>query len=290
MFEHVGILTKSEGEAVAKAFRATTSVLEKRGCKVYLLHDTPKELIPETCTFLEASEFADNCDLVISVGGDGTLLHTAGLLYPQDVALMGINLGRLGFLTDLQPDRVTAELDAILGGAFQTEKRSVLGYEVYRGDKKIAQGNAVNDVVIHKWNIAKLITLSTYVDKKFLHSQRSDGILVATPTGSTAYALSGGGPILEPDVAALALVPICPHTLTNRPIVIKDTAEVEIFVETDNEEEARLTCDGNFRADLKAGDKIDIFKREQKIRLIHPADHDHFSNLRAKLNWGRNPC
>ena len=117
---------------------------------------------------------------------------------------MGINLGRLGFLTDLQPERVTTELDAILGGAFQTEKRSVLGYEVYRGDSKIVEGNAVNDVVIHKWNIAKLITLSTYVNKKFLHSQRSDGILVATPTGSTAYALSGGGPILEPDVAALA--------------------------------------------------------------------------------------
>ena len=290
MFECVGILTQSTGDGVSRAFQATLSVLEKRECTVYFLKDTPRPVVPEKYSLLEISEFADNCDLVISVGGDGTLLHTAGLLYPKDVALMGINLGRLGFLTDLQPERVTTELDAILGGAFQTEKRSVLGYEVYRGDSKIVEGNAVNDVVIHKWNIAKLITLSTYVNKKFLHSQRSDGILVATPTGSTAYALSGGGPILEPDVAALALVPICPHTLTNRPIVINDNAQIEIFVDTETEDEARLTCDGNFKADLKAGDRINIFQRKQKIRLIHPADHDHFSNLRAKLNWGRSPC
>ena len=290
MFKHVGILTKSAGPAVAEAFRATVKALKDRKCSIYLLKDTPNELIPKGCVFLNPSEFADNCDLVISVGGDGTLLHSAGLIYPKDVALMGINLGRLGFLTALQPERILTELGSILGGAFQTEKRSVLAYEVHRQAEIIGDGNAINDVVILKWNIAKLITLSTYVDGKFLHSQRSDGILVASPTGSTAYALSGGGPILEPDVAALALVPICPHTLTNRPIVIKDTATIEIFVDTENEDEARLTCDGNSITDLKAGDKIKVFRREEQIRLIHPADHDHFSNLRAKLNWGRSPC
>ena len=191
MFGCVGILTQSTGEGVSKAYSATLSVLEKRDCSVYFLKGTPESLVPKKYFLSEISEFTENCDLVISLGGDGTLLHAVGLLYPKYVAIMGINLGRLGFLTDLQPERINSELDAILGGAFQTEKRIVLGYEVYRGDDKLVEGNAINDVVIHKWNIAKLITLSTYVNKKFLHSQRSDGILVATPTGSTAYALSG---------------------------------------------------------------------------------------------------
>ena len=290
MFKRVGILTKNDDPSVSQTFKATVKAVRNRGCKVFLLKEALQNVDSDGCIVLEPEELGENCDLIISVGGDGTLLRSAGLVYPKDIALMGINLGRLGFLTDLQPDRIETELDAILGGAFQTEKRGVLAYEVIRKGEKVASGNAINDVVVHKWNTAKLVTLSTYVDGKFLHSQRSDGILVATPTGSTAYALSGGGPILEPDVAALALVPICPHSLTNRPIVVKDTASIEIFVDATNENPTRITCDGNSIIDLDPGDKIQVFLRDQTIRLIHPADHDHFSTLRAKLNWGRNPC
>ena len=290
MFKRVGIFTKNDGPAVAETFNTTITVLKKRGCEVFLCGDIPKGISRAGSTFLEQHEVAQSCDLIISVGGDGTLLICARLIYPQDVALMGINLGRLGFLTDLQPDRIETELNSILKGAFETEKRGVLGYEVIRSGEKIVSGDALNDVVVSKWNTARLITLNTYVNGKFLHSQRSDGMLVATPTGSTAYALSGGGPILDPDVAALVLVPICPHTLTNRPIVVKDTACIEILVATDRQNESRIMCDGNSILDLNPDDRVKVFRRSQSIRLIHPANHDHFATLRAKLNWGQNPC
>ena len=203
---------------------------------------------------------------------------------------MGINLGRLGFLTDIPPEKITGELSQILGGTFIEEERTVLECEIFRNDKSIMKGNALNDVVIQKWNSPRLITLNTYVNNKFLHSQRSDGLIIATPTGSTAYALSGGGPIIEPNLAALTLVPICPHTFTNRPIVINDSSQIEVHLISDRNDTSRVTCDANTVADLIPKDVVKVKTCDRPIRLIHPAYHDHFKTLRAKLNWGTSPC
>ena len=286
MFTRIGIVTRTHEPAVKGALERVIAVLNRRG--VETLIDTVAAGHDPSGRYrvVPGPDLPDCCDLVVAIGGDGTLLQCAGLIYPRDVALVGINLGRLGFLTDLSLGEIEGGLDAVLNGDFLSEERAVLGCEVVRDGDVIATTDGLNDVVVQKWNTARLITLETYVDGQFLHSQRSDGMIVATPTGSTAYALSGGGPILDPRTHALALVPICPHTLTNRPIVVSDQAHIEIHVATDREDESRVTCDGNSIIDLLPGDSVRVFRRAQSVRLLHPANHDHFATLRAKLNWG----
>jgi NAD+ kinase len=241
---------------------------------------------------VESSRVAEGRDLVIAVGGDGTLLRAAQLAFPRNVPLLGINLGRLGFLADLSLQQVENGLAAILAGAYATEERFVLRCEIRRGGETFAVGQALNDVVIQRWNTTRLITLHTFVDGCFVHSQRADGLIVSTPTGSTAYALSGGGPILSPGLPAVVLVPLCPHTLTNRPIVLANTAVVEIEIANDHpdEDRSRVTCDGNALPSVASGDRVRVTRHDQVVRLIHPVDHDHFAILRAKLQWGQGPC
>lgn len=290
MFRRIGIVCKTHEPAVKDALEAVLRVLGRRGAEV--LVDAAGAATGAEGDYRVAAPDAlpDQCDLVLSLGGDGTLLLSARLIYPRAVPLLGINLGRLGFLTDLAVSDIEGGLDRVLDGAYLAEERAVLGCEVVRGGEVIASDDGLNDVVVHKWNTARLITLATYVDGQFLHSQRADGLIVATPTGSTAYALSGGGPILDPRIRALSLVPVCPHTLTNRPIVVADSAVIEIHVATEREDESRVTCDGDSIRELQPGDHVRVFRRAQAVRLLHPAGHDHFATLRAKLNWGRVPC
>jgi NAD+ kinase len=290
MFTRIGIVSKLHEPAVKDAIESVIRVLNERGCEVCLSSESIPLDIRGDYTTSANSDLPEHCDLVISIGGDGTLLQCAGLIYPRDVALLGINLGRLGFLTDLPPEDIETGLNAVLDGSFISEERAVLGCEIARDGQVIASEDALNDVVVQKWNTARLITLNTYVDGSFLHSQRSDGMIVATPTGSTAYAMSGGGPILDPSINALVLVPVCPHTLTNRPIVVSDAAMIEIQIATDRDDESRVTCDGNSIQELLPGDHVRVFRRQQSIRLVHPAEHNYFATLRAKLDWGRDPC
>jgi len=290
MFSCIGIVTKMHEPAVKDALERVIRVLNRRGLTVRVDDLAAGLEAAGEYRCVPAHALPLECDLLVSIGGDGTLLHTAGLIYPRAVALVGVNLGRLGFLTDLALADIEDGLAAVLDGQYICEDRVVLGCEVSRAGEVIATEDALNDVVVQKWNTARLITLNTYVDGQFLHTQRSDGMIVATPTGSTAYALSGGGPILDPRAKVLALVPICPHTLTNRPIVIPDSARVEIHVVTARDDESRLTCDGNSIRDLVPGDEVRIARRAQSVRLLHPARHDHFATLRAKLNWGRDAC
>ncbi len=290
MFTRIGIVTRTQEPAVKDALESVISVLNARGLDVLVDTECDTGDIAGEYRAATGTELPEYCDLVISLGGDGTLLQAAGQIYPREVPLVGVNLGRLGFLTDLAQADVAADLNAVLDGEYLSEERAVLGCEVVRDGKVIGSEDGLNDVVVQKWNTARLITLDTYVDGKFLHSQRSDGMIVATPTGSTAYALSGGGPILDPGIDALVLVPICPHTLTNRPIVVRNSAKIEIHVATEREDESRVTCDGNSIQDLLPGDLVRAFRRTQSVTLLHPANHDHYATLRAKLNWGRDPC
>jgi NAD+ kinase len=227
-----------------------------------------------------------DCDLAITVGGDGTMLRAARMLAHRDIPLLGVNCGRLGFLADIRADSLGKQLAQILDGDFVEDVRFGLQCEVLRDGKIVLESDAFNDVIVQKWNIAKLIELETYVNGLLLHSQRADGMIVSSPTGSTAYALSGGGPILHPSLDALVLVPICPHTLSNRPIVIAGSSRVEIVVGTPEIDHARLSCDGEITCELQTRDRIVITKKPGRLRLIHPPEHDHFGILRAKLHWG----
>ena len=225
-------------------------------------------------------------NFIIAVGGDGTLLNVARSLSGYGIPVVGINLGRLGFLADIPATAMQESLEEILQGRYVAEDRFLLHATVQRKGNPVGEGDAFNDVVIHKWNIARMIEVEIHINGQFVDMQRSDGIIIATPTGSTAYALSGGGPILNPTLNAIALVPICPHTLSNRPIVVDGDSRIDVVVRHCHHDHAQMTCDGQNTFGLMEGDSIRIHKKERSLRLIHPAHYDYYQILRAKLRWG----
>ncbi len=273
-----------------EALGATLAVLRARGSEIVVDENCGVVTRDNDLRVVADADVVKGRDLIIAIGGDGTLLRAAKLAFPGNVPVTGVNLGRLGFLTDLTPDEVPDGLPAMLDGDYSIEERSVLRAEVIRDGDVVATADGLNDVVVQKWNTARLIAFDTYVDGRFVLSQRSDGMIISTPTGSTAYSLSGGGPIVHPQLHAIVVVPICPHSLTNRPIVLADTAVIEINVGAEYVEDSRLTCDGEPMQQILAGDNIRITRHHQTAHLIHPTGHDHFGNLRAKLDWGRAPC
>lgn len=232
-------------------------------------------------------DMANRVDLIMVIGGDGTMLRAARLLAGCPVRMLGINLGHLGFLTDISPHTMTEQLGRILDGEFIEEPRFLLHASIMRDGKIVETSHALNEIVVSKWNVARLISFETIIDGTFVHRQRSDGMIIATPTGSTAYALSGGGPILHPSLDTIVLVPICPHTLSQRPIVVDGNSRIEIVLDPEHHHNARLSTDGEFLQELQPGDHIVIEKLADPITLLHPADHDTYATLRAKLGWGR---
>lgn len=236
---------------------------------------------------------ASEADLGIVMGGDGTLLKAVHLFNQRPVPLVGINLGHLGFLTDISLESLSVDIAAILRGDYQTERRLMLAAEVTHGTHTTGCGPALNDVVIQKTEGGRLIEFETHVDGQFVCAHRADGIIVATPTGSTAYALSGGGSILHPSLDAMILVPICPHALGDRPIVIGGGNRVEIVVSQTHGGRAQLTSDGQHTHLLNAGDRVGIWRATEGVTFIHPHGHDYYHILRTKLHWGpaaaRNP-
>jgi len=228
-------------------------------------------------------QLAKQADLAIIVGGDGTLLSSARDLVDAGIPLLGINLGRLGFLVDISPDDMLQMVGAVLDGHYEEDERFLLNCDIGSHPPQLA----LNDVVLHKWNIARMIEFETWVNNSFIDTQRSDGMIISTPTGSTAYALSGGGPLLAPSLDAIAMVPICPHTLSNRPIVIHGNSQIMLSVcgKTDHEH-VRVTCDGQASLTIQPGDKVRVGKHPTPLRLLHPTGHDHYQILRAKLGWG----
>lgn len=284
LFHTIGLIGKPGQEASKSRLHELGQFLLSRGHQVLMDADTSNRMDNHDLTSELLENLGQKCDLVIVMGGDGTLLHSARSLAHHNVPIVGINLGRLGFLADISPDEMLPTLERILAGEYKEESRSLLTAEV-NGEKH----TAFNDVVIHKWNIARMIEFETYIDGHFVDAQRSDGLIISTPTGSTAYALSGGGPLLHPGLNATVLVPICPHTLSNRPIVVSGDNKIEIIVgnQTENSH-VRVTCDGQATIPLEDS-KITISKYEHPVRLIHPIDHDHFNILRAKLGWGEHP-
>jgi NAD+ kinase len=288
VFKHIGLIGKSGDSNVSATLRKLVEHLESRQARILLDEDIADMLADSGHPVADRDSLARQCDLAIVVGGDGTLLNAARSLAEPGVAVLGVNLGRLGFLVDVSPEDMNEQLQNILAGNFDEEERTLLHATVTRGDDEISSSNALNDVVIHKKDIARMIELDTWINGQFLNTNRSDGLIIATPTGSTAYALSGGGPVLHPALEAITLVPICPHTLSNRPIVLHDDATIEVVVHP-GALQAQISCDGQVNSTLDPGDRITIRKHDHTLRLLHPPGHDYYEVLRKKLRWSEHP-
>jgi NAD+ kinase len=287
-FTRIGLIGKADDHQVGLTLQALGDYLDRRQID-YLLDAAIAPLV--SCPghrVVERDALAGQCDLAIVVGGDGTLLNAARSLAEPGVSVLGVNLGRLGFLVDVSPDEMTTQLDRILSGEYLQEERTLLHASMSRGEEILSESTALNDVIVHKRDIARMIELDTWIDGHFLNTTRSDGLIVSTPTGSTAYALSGGGPVLRPKLNAIALVPICPHTLSNRPIVVDDDAVIEIVLH-EGTLEATVSCDGQISQPLEAGDHVRVQKHAHTLRLLHPPGHDYFAVLRRKLRWSEQP-
>jgi NAD+ kinase len=287
MFQTVGLVCKHLDARVATTVRALMELLRAHGVTAYLDADSAESCPAAELETMPRARLGAECDLIIVVGGDGTFLSVARTLDTPRARLLGINLGRLGFLADLSPADMETHLGPILAGDFDEDLRFLLDTRVRTNGRERAAMRALNEIVVHKHNVARLIEFETYIDGRLLNSQRSDGVIVATPTGSTAYALSGGGPILHPNLDAIVLVPICPHTLSSRPIVVDSDSRIEIVIHDAPHNGAQLTGDGQDPVPLGDGDRVVIRRRPEPLHLVHPKGHDHFAVLRAKLHWAR---
>jgi NAD+ kinase len=287
-FTRIGLIGKANDHQVALTLQALTDYLDRRQVEFLLDADIATLVSCPGHRVVERGTLAGQCDLAIVVGGDGTLLNAARSLAEPGVSVLGVNLGRLGFLVDVSPEEMTSQLDRILSGEYQQEERTLLHASMSRDNEILSESTALNDVIVHKRDIARMIELDTWIDGHFLNTTRSDGLIVSTPTGSTAYALSGGGPVLRPKLNAIALVPICPHTLSNRPIVIDDDAVIEIVLH-EGTLEATVSCDGQISQPLQSGDHVRVQRHAHTLCLLHPPDHDYFAMLRKKLRWSEQP-
>jgi len=285
-FKIIGLIGKHGDPGIAETLTTMAGFLTNRRLEVWLDEETAQMVPGHGLNTATRAQLGERCDLAVVIGGDGTLLTVARALADYGISVVGVNLGRLGFLADISPDTMLDVMDEILAGRYCSEERFLLHGRIVRDGRTIQESDAFNEVAVHKWNMARMIEFETHVNGQFVDVQRSDGIIVSTPTGSTAYALSGGGPILMPTLNAIVLVPICPHTLSNRPIVVDGDSEIGIVVRDCKQDHAQMTCDGQTNYDLREGDRILIAKKAQPIRLIHPANHDYFQILRAKLRWG----
>ena len=239
--------------------------------------------------FLPAQQFKKLCELAFSVGGDGTLLQASHLCSEHDIPIVGINLGRLGFLVEISPDNFRQHLDTILDGNYRLEERIMLEVALHRNDTITEHLIACNDVAMHNKNTVRMLELNTHVDGVFLNTIHGDGLIISTPTGSTAYALASGGPLLEPTMEAVLLVPICPHTLSQRPLVVSSEKVIEVMVTERYHSDAVVAIDGQITRSLESGTKIIIKRSPHKLKLIQTLQHDYFTTLRNKLMWSAKP-
>lgn len=289
-FQRIGIIGKYGDPGIAPTLRELFRYLTARGHDLVVDSQSAELIGDNQAVGVHIDRLPAFCDLIIAVGGDGTFLAAARAAADFEVPLLGVNLGRLGFLVDISPEQLAGRLNKILAGEFKTERRQLLHTHIIRDQQIIHQQTAVNEVVVHRWVTPSMIEIVTSIDGVYLNTQRSDGLIVATPTGSTAYSLSAGGPILHPTLNALVLVPLNPHTLSNRPIVIDDNVEIEIRFSQTKQINALVTCDHLEIPDVRINDRIVIKKSDKPIKILHPADHDFFHILRSKLNWSGYPA
>lgn len=291
-FRHIGNVGIVVKPAHSEAWQTAGELAEwlaarGRGVSTYRFNgETPTSSVIKGQLSEEAKELVERSDLIVVLGGDGTMISTARMIGDADILVLGVNYGSLGYLTDFRIEEMYSALEAIFEGNYEIDRRVMLGVEHRRGDEMPAKGRVLNDVVINKAAIARVIEIDVNLNGLFVNSFRADGLIVSTPTGSTAYNLSAGGPIIFPSMNAVVLTPICPFTLTNRPIVVPDDAEIELCLKDENEGVV-LTLDGQTAYSLRSGDKVKIRKSRTTFNLLQPPNRNYFDVLRNKLKWGR---
>jgi len=286
LYKTIGLIGKPNHEGASATIQTLSEYLLANNYQVIIENSVAQSLDTTNIKTGTLTDIGDEADIAIVVGGDGYMLGAARVLACFDIGVIGVNRGNLGFLTDLSPADLIAPLEQILAGKSRSEQRFIIEAEVYRHGKLKSSNSAVNEAVLHAGKVASMIEFEVYIDGSFMFSQRSDGLIVSTPTGSTAHSMSAGGPILTPNLNALSLVPMFPHTLTSRPIVVDGNSEIKLILANDNHENLQVSCDGHVILTVMPGDEVIIKKSECSIRLIHPLDHDYFNVLRNKLSWG----
>ena len=266
--------------------------LKKRGIQALLPAPDPSEgnslgMAGDLAVYVPEDEIAERADLVIAIGGDGTLLYAARLVAHRGVPLIGINRGRLGFLTDVLPQDILTSVDAALEGRCERDERALLEARIVGSEGVVARALALNDVVLQKWQTGRMLDFETWIDGVYVNSHGGDGLVIASSTGSTAYALSCGGPIIAPHLDVLVVAPICPHTLSDRPIVISGRSVIAVKLVDRPDTQAQVTCDGVPLGDLAPGYMLEVHPTGQRITLLHPNKFEYYRLLRSKLHWGR---
>jgi NAD+ kinase len=287
-FRNIGLIGRLGSAKVVETLRRLKRHLISEGYHL-ILEEHIADLMPgHGLQVSSVKMMGEVSDLVIVVGGDGSLLGAARELAKSNVPILGVNRGRLGFLTDISPEEIEARVDEVLAGNYLEEKRFLLDVHVKRNGEPVGFGSGLNDIVLHPGKSTRMIGFDLFVEGQFVYSQRSDGLIVSTPTGSTAYALSAGGPLLHPKLDAIALVPMFAHTLSSRPIVVDGKSEIKIVIGEGNEIYPQVSCDGQHHIPVAPGDSVSITKKPYKVRLIHPTSHNFYETCREKLGWAHN--
>ncbi len=286
-FKTIALIGKYQSAEVTDVLSLLADFLSKAGASVWIEEETATATGKSFDRVASFDAIGKDANLAIVIGGDGTMLNAARRLSAHTVPLMGINLGRLGFLTDISRDDMLEMVAEVLNGKCQRERRVLLEAEVLRKGERVFATTALNDVVLSRGEIGRMIEYELHVDGEFVYSQRSDGMIVSTPTGSTAYALSANGPILHPRLAGLLLVPLCPHALTFRPIALSQESTVELVIRPSHD--ACIHFDGQTLFNAREGDRIRVRRSFQSVTLLHPAQYSYFAVLREKLHWSASP-
>ena len=286
LFANIALIGNDRDARVVESMQILAVHLHGRGRKVFAESESTVDFGTTRVERRPAAKLAAETNLVVAIGGDGTMLHAARLASPHSVPVLGVNRGRLGFLADIGSQDVRDRMDEILDGRFVQDRRAMLTATLSSARGSVT-GQALNDVVLQKWQTGRTLDFETWIDGRYVNTHRADGLVVATATGSTAYALSCGGPILYPELDALVLAPICPHTLSDRPIVVRSSSAVEIRLLERLETQAQVICDGVSLGELALEEKLVIGPASNVVTLLHPQDHDYFRILRSKLRWGR---
>lgn len=286
-FNSVALVGNSLDRRVSETMLALAAHLHARGRKLLAAADAAIEFGNVPVARYPESELGAHAELMVAVGGDGTMLHATRLAIPHGIPVLGINRGRLGFLADIGPADMRDRLDEVLAGRYVKDRRAMLNATLIRADTADRTCGALNDVVLQKWQTGRMLDFETWIDGRYVNTHGGDGIVIATATGSTAYALSCGGPILYPELDALVLAPICPHTLSDRPIVLRSSSTVEVRLIARPDTRAQVTCDGVPLGELVPGDRLVVTPAPTNVTLLHPPDHDYYRILRSKLRWGR---
>ena len=284
-FQNVALIGKHKAPEIGGPLLELAAFLTSRGLTVVVDSLTAEHLKDSPYQAMSLDEIGMVVDLAIVLGGDGTMLNIARTLSPRNIPMVGVNQGRLGFLTDLTLDNMQDSIAAMLEGKFITEQRLLISAQVLREEVEIFSGSALNEVVVHRNNVSSMVEFEVRIDGEYLYNQRADGLIVSTPTGSTAYAMSSGGPILHPSLDVLELVPVCPHTLSNRPLVVKSSSVLEILMHRIGDMSVRY--DSHTSYELELHDKIIVTRHPDTACLLHPAGHSYYHTLREKLLWNQ---